>query len=126
MKQILTVTQFTGLDMEMEIKESYQEVLHMLEGVLLHIFRGIKGSSHDLYLYLAQYADSKQRTAPMSSSSFAPSTPARSSSSPKPARKSASASPKPNSSSAPKAPRSTATSPTTTTCPPLRRRPSAP
>jgi hypothetical protein len=30
--------------MEMEIKESYQEVVHMLEGVLLHIFRGIKGT----------------------------------------------------------------------------------
>lgn len=34
--------QFTGLDMEMEIKKDYREVLHMLEGVLLHIFRGIK------------------------------------------------------------------------------------
>ena len=28
--------------MEMEIKKDYSEVLHMLEGVLLHIFRGIK------------------------------------------------------------------------------------
>lgn len=27
----------------MEIRKDYQEVLHMLEGVLLHIFRGIKG-----------------------------------------------------------------------------------
>lgn len=34
--------QFTGLDLEMEIEEDYQEVLLMLEGVLLHIFRGIK------------------------------------------------------------------------------------
>ncbi|CAK7211466.1 hypothetical protein SEUCBS140593_001181 [Sporothrix eucalyptigena] len=36
------MTEFTGLDMEMEIQESYHEVLHMLEGVLLHIFRGLK------------------------------------------------------------------------------------
>ncbi|RYO76406.1 hypothetical protein DL766_010599 [Monosporascus sp. MC13-8B] len=36
------MTEFTGLDMEMEIKEDYGEVIFMLEGVLLHIFRGIK------------------------------------------------------------------------------------
>jgi len=36
------MTEFTGLDMEMEIVESYHEVLHMLERVLLHIFRGLK------------------------------------------------------------------------------------
>ncbi|KAK3335432.1 tRNA synthetases class II-domain-containing protein [Cercophora scortea] len=36
------MTEFTGLDLEMEIKRDYSEVLHTLEGVLLHIFRGIK------------------------------------------------------------------------------------
>ncbi|KAL2019590.1 hypothetical protein VTK56DRAFT_9487 [Thermocarpiscus australiensis] len=36
------MTEFTGLDMEMEIKKDYREVLLMLEGVLLHIFRNIK------------------------------------------------------------------------------------
>ncbi|KAK3388139.1 tRNA synthetases class II-domain-containing protein [Sordaria brevicollis] len=36
------MTEFTGLDLEMEIKKDYKEVLLMLEGVLLHIFRGIK------------------------------------------------------------------------------------
>ncbi|KAJ9157939.1 Aspartyl-tRNA synthetase [Pleurostoma richardsiae] len=36
------MTEFTGLDMEMEITKDYKEVLHMLEGVLLHIFRGIR------------------------------------------------------------------------------------
>ncbi|KAF4460708.1 aspartyl-tRNA synthetase [Fusarium albosuccineum] len=36
------MTEFTGLDVEMEIKDSYTEVLHMLEGVLLSIFRGIQ------------------------------------------------------------------------------------
>lgn len=36
--------QFTGLDMEMEIQKSHIEVLEMLEGVLLHIFRNLKGS----------------------------------------------------------------------------------
>lgn len=30
--------------MEMEIKEDYKEVVYMLEGVLLHIFRGIRGT----------------------------------------------------------------------------------
>jgi aspartyl/asparaginyl-tRNA synthetase len=36
------MTEFTGLDMEMEIKKDYKEVLLMLEGVLLHVFRGMK------------------------------------------------------------------------------------
>lgn len=35
------MTEFTGLDLEMEIEDSYHEVLHMLEGVLLYIFRGL-------------------------------------------------------------------------------------
>ncbi|KFA64004.1 hypothetical protein S40285_05495 [Stachybotrys chlorohalonatus IBT 40285] len=36
------MTEFTGLDMEMEIQKSHIEVLEMLEGVLLHIFRNLK------------------------------------------------------------------------------------
>ncbi|KAH6603731.1 aspartyl-trna synthetase [Trichoderma cornu-damae] len=36
------MTEFTGLDMEMEIRKDYSEVLRMLEGVLLHIFHGIQ------------------------------------------------------------------------------------
>ncbi|KAL2198482.1 tRNA synthetases class II-domain-containing protein [Corynascus similis CBS 632.67] len=36
------MTEFTGLDMEMEIKKDYREVVYMLEGVLLHMFRQIK------------------------------------------------------------------------------------
>ncbi|CCF34213.1 aspartyl-tRNA synthetase [Colletotrichum higginsianum] len=36
------MTEFTGLDVEMEIKHSYTEVLTTLEGVLLSIFRGIQ------------------------------------------------------------------------------------
>ncbi|OAA58414.1 aspartyl-tRNA synthetase [Niveomyces insectorum RCEF 264] len=36
------MTEFTGLDLEMEIKDSYTEVLSVLEGVLLFIFRGIQ------------------------------------------------------------------------------------
>lgn len=39
------MTEFTGLDLEMEIKDSYVEVLETLEGVLLSIFRGIQGQS---------------------------------------------------------------------------------
>ncbi|CAI4211017.1 unnamed protein product [Parascedosporium putredinis] len=36
------MTEFTGLDLEMEIEDHYHEVRDMLEGVLLHIFRGIQ------------------------------------------------------------------------------------
>lgn len=36
------MTEFTGLDMEMEIRKDYSEVLLMLEGVLLHIFREVQ------------------------------------------------------------------------------------
>ncbi|KAK3372031.1 hypothetical protein B0H63DRAFT_286534 [Podospora didyma] len=36
------MTEFTGLDIEMEIDQSYEEVREMLESVLLHIFRGIR------------------------------------------------------------------------------------
>ncbi|KAL6858001.1 hypothetical protein ACO1O0_005447 [Amphichorda felina] len=36
------MTEFTGLDMEMEIEESYHEVRDMLEAVLLYIFRGVR------------------------------------------------------------------------------------
>jgi aspartyl/asparaginyl-tRNA synthetase len=35
------MTEFTGLDLEMEIEEHYHEVMHMLEGVLLYIFKGL-------------------------------------------------------------------------------------
>lgn len=35
-------TQFTGLDMEMEIEEHYHEVRDMIEGLMMHIFRGLK------------------------------------------------------------------------------------
>lgn len=47
------MTEFTGLDMEMEIKNSYQEVLQTLEGVLLSIFRGIQGQFCCLRRWLA-------------------------------------------------------------------------
>eukprot|EP00013_Stygamoeba_regulata_P020200 CAMPEP_0177650362 /NCGR_PEP_ID=MMETSP0447-20121125/11900_1 /TAXON_ID=0 /ORGANISM="Stygamoeba regulata, Strain BSH-02190019" /LENGTH=574 /DNA_ID=CAMNT_0019153223 /DNA_START=197 /DNA_END=1921 /DNA_ORIENTATION=+ len=35
------LTEFNGLDLEMEIKEHYHEVLDMLEGVFLYIFDGL-------------------------------------------------------------------------------------
>lgn len=34
--------QFTGLDMEMEIEEDYREVIYMLEGLFLYIFRNLE------------------------------------------------------------------------------------
>lgn len=53
---IADAEQFTGLDMEMEIQENYQEVLSMLEGVLLHMFRGIKDRcSHEIDVVRSVY-----------------------------------------------------------------------
>lgn len=36
------LTEFTGLDLEMAIESDYTEVLDMLDGLLLHIFRGLQ------------------------------------------------------------------------------------
>ncbi|KAK7962387.1 aspartate-tRNA ligase [Apiospora aurea] len=41
------MTEFTGLDMEMEIEDSYTEVRDMIEGCLLYIFRGLKEKHAD-------------------------------------------------------------------------------
>jgi aspartyl-tRNA synthetase len=48
--------QFTGLDLEMEIEDSYLEVRDMLEQVLLHIFRGLeKNCAEQITLVRAIY-----------------------------------------------------------------------
>ncbi|KAK8064947.1 hypothetical protein PG994_007585 [Apiospora phragmitis] len=50
------MTEFTGLDMEMEIEESYVEVRDMIEGCLLYIFRGLKEKhAEDIALIRAIY-----------------------------------------------------------------------
>jgi aspartyl/asparaginyl-tRNA synthetase len=36
------MTEFTGLDLEMAFEESYHEVVDILDGMLLHIFKGLK------------------------------------------------------------------------------------
>lgn len=36
------MTEFIGLDLEMAIEEHYHEVMELLDGLLLHIFRGLK------------------------------------------------------------------------------------
>lgn len=36
------LTEFTGLDLEMTIEESYEEVVEILDGMLLSIFQGLK------------------------------------------------------------------------------------
>lgn len=41
------ILQFTGLDIEMEIEESYHEVIYMLEGVFLYIFRNLEERCKD-------------------------------------------------------------------------------
>ncbi|KAG9258722.1 uncharacterized protein F5Z01DRAFT_632790 [Emericellopsis atlantica] len=41
------MTEFTGLDLEMEIEESYTEVIDMLEGVLLFILRNLREKCAD-------------------------------------------------------------------------------
>ncbi|RKF77076.1 Aspartate--tRNA ligase, cytoplasmic [Golovinomyces cichoracearum] len=38
------MTEFIGLDLEMEIEEHYNEVVDILEGVLLHIFKGLSAN----------------------------------------------------------------------------------
>lgn len=42
-----SLLQFTGLDIEMEIEESYHEVIYMLEGVFLYIFRNLEARCKD-------------------------------------------------------------------------------
>jgi aspartyl-tRNA synthetase len=36
------MTEFTGLDMEMEIEETYEEVRNTIEATLMYIFRGLQ------------------------------------------------------------------------------------
>jgi len=36
------LTEFTGLDLEMVIEESYEEVIDLLDGLLLHIFKSLQ------------------------------------------------------------------------------------
>lgn len=36
------MTEFIGLDLEMAIEEHYHEVLELLDGLFLHIFRGLR------------------------------------------------------------------------------------
>lgn len=46
------VVKFTGLDLEMEIKNDYKEVILVLEGVILHILRTLKGMyNRAIYAY---------------------------------------------------------------------------
>jgi aspartyl-tRNA synthetase len=50
------MTEFTGLDLEMEIKESHTEVIEVLEGVLLYIIRGIeKNCAEEIKLVRSVY-----------------------------------------------------------------------
>jgi aspartyl-tRNA synthetase len=37
------LTEFIGLDLEMSIEEHYHEVMELLDGLFLSIFRGLKG-----------------------------------------------------------------------------------
>ncbi|KAK5663162.1 hypothetical protein OQA88_6579 [Cercophora sp. LCS_1] len=54
------MTEFTGLDLEMEIKDSYTEVLDVLEGVLIHIFRELeKRCSYEIELVRSVYPSEK-------------------------------------------------------------------
>ncbi|KAH6677674.1 aspartyl-tRNA synthetase-like protein [Halenospora varia] len=50
------MTEFIGLDLEMEIEEHYHEVMHMLEGVLLHIFKSLaKNQREEIELVRSVY-----------------------------------------------------------------------
>ncbi|KAI1351089.1 aspartyl-tRNA synthetase [Xylaria sp. FL0043] len=46
------MTEFTGLDMEMEIEETYEEVRDMIESTLLYIFRGLKERCKEEIAYI--------------------------------------------------------------------------
>lgn len=72
--------------MEMEIRKDYKEVLHMLEGVLLHIFRGIKGKLLSVS-FIGFLLIKTQSTALPKSNSSAPSIPPQSFSFLKPERR---------------------------------------
>jgi len=41
------MTEFIGLDLEMELNAHYSEVIDMLDSMLLHIFRGLQSQYHD-------------------------------------------------------------------------------
>ncbi|KAH8686078.1 aspartyl-tRNA synthetase-like protein [Tricladium varicosporioides] len=50
------MTEFIGLDLEMEIEEHYHEVMHMLEGVLLYIFKSLaKNQREEIELVRSVY-----------------------------------------------------------------------
>jgi len=54
------LTEFTGLDLEMTITYNYGEVLDMLDGLLLHIFRELQKNfkeevCYSWYLYVFSY-----------------------------------------------------------------------
>eukprot|EP00123_Amoebidium_parasiticum_P001641 comp12789_c0_seq1/m.7929 comp12789_c0_seq1/g.7929 ORF comp12789_c0_seq1/g.7929 comp12789_c0_seq1/m.7929 type:complete len:592 (-) comp12789_c0_seq1:406-2181(-) len=50
------LTEFTGLDMEMEINEHYHEVLDMLDRLFVHIFKGLRDRySHELEIVSQQF-----------------------------------------------------------------------
>eukprot|EP01134_Creolimax_fragrantissima_P007039 CFRG7039T1 len=50
------LTEFTGLDLEMEINEHYHEVMDMLDGLFIHIFKGLREQfKHELTVVSQQY-----------------------------------------------------------------------
>eukprot|EP00124_Ichthyophonus_hoferi_P002989 Ihof_evm3s232 gene=Ihof_evmTU3s232 len=50
------LTEFTGLDMEMEINEHYHEVMDMLDRLFVHIFKGLRDRfSHELMIVSQQF-----------------------------------------------------------------------
>ncbi|KAI1366629.1 aspartyl-tRNA synthetase [Xylaria arbuscula] len=46
------MTEFTGLDMEMEIEDDYEEVRNMIEATLMYIFRGLQEKCKDEIEYI--------------------------------------------------------------------------
>ncbi|KAJ3578552.1 hypothetical protein NPX13_g2011 [Xylaria arbuscula] len=46
------MTEFTGLDMEMEIEDDYEEVRDMIEATLMYIFRGLQEKCKDEIEYI--------------------------------------------------------------------------
>ena len=54
------LTEYTGLDLEMEIDNHYHEVMNILDRVFLHIFRGLyKDFRHEVMLSRLECSASK-------------------------------------------------------------------
>ena len=58
------LTEYTSLDLEMEIDNHYHEVMNTLDQLFLHIFRGLYKSFRDEVMFYPRYRGSTFAEAP--------------------------------------------------------------